>query len=825
MGTVIQDFRYGVRMMLRKPGFTLIAIVTLALGIGANTAIFSVVNAVLLRPLPYEESERLVFVTERSQQLEGMSIAWPNYADWRTRNSVFEKIGVYNRNSYNLTESGEPERLLAGQVTADLFAALRVNAALGRVFTEEEDKPGAEPVVVLSHGLWRRRFGGDPNIVNRTIKLNDRSYTILGVMPAEYRFPTRVEMWVPAGQLSGTTNWQSRGNHPGLYGVARLKPGVTIDQARADMENLSVALEKEYPGTNQGNRVSITPLKDSIVDNIGTALWVLLYAVGCVLLIACANVANLLLARATTRQREMAVRVALGASRWRIVRQLLTESVILAVIGGGVGVLLAQWGVELILAISPDSIPRAAEIELDQGVLVFTAAVSIVTGIVFGLVPALQASRVQLHDALKESGRSLVGGHHWARSILVVAETALTLVLLVGAGLLIRSFYQLQHVNPGFVYDRLLSFTVSLPEQKYKTLDQQMSFFDQLMQNLRATPGVEAVSVNSRLPLDNNGWQTSFTIVGRPRPQPSEMPLMEACLVSPDYFRVMGIPLLRGRWFTEQDNREHMKSKDLTGYNEDERMGAGLNAVIIDEEFARRHWPDNEDPIGKQLIWGDGTDTKSPVMTIVGVVGRVKLDMLNIDTHRVQGYFPFYQMPFSGMTVTLKTRLDPNQLVAAARQQVLQLDANQPIYDIKTMEKIRSESVASERLNLALLAVFASLALILALVGIYGVMSYTVTQRTHEIGIRMALGARTADVLKLVVGHGLALTFTGVGIGLVLAYWLTALMKDLLFEVKATDPATFGVIAALLIIVAFMACWMPARRAAKVDPMVALRYE
>src|SRR5262245_16209499 len=498
MRTLWQDLRYGARMLWKNPGFTFIAVVTLSLGIGANTAIFSVVNAVLLRPLPYEESERLVFLSERSQQLEGMSISWPNYADWRARNNVFEKIGVYNSSSYNLTGSGEPERLQAGQVSADLFAALRVNTALGRVLTYEEDKPGAAPVVVLGHALWQRRFVGDPNIVNRTIKLNDRDYTVIGVMPADYQFPSGLDIWVPAGQLSGSTNWQSRGNHPGLYGVARLKPGVTIEQARAEMENIAVALEKEYPNTNQGNRVTITPLKDAIIHNIGTALWVLLGAVGCVLLIACANVANLLLARASTRQREIAVRVAMGAGRWRIMRQLLTESVLLAVVGGGLGMALSSWGVDLILAISPDSIPRAAEIGLDRGVLAFTAVVSILTGVIFGLAPALQASKVQLHDALKESGRSLVAGRHWSRGALVVAETALTMALLAGAGLLFRSFYNLYQVNPGFVYDRLLSFNVSLPEQKYATLDQQMSFFHQLMQNLRATPGVESVRSEER---------------------------------------------------------------------------------------------------------------------------------------------------------------------------------------------------------------------------------------------------------------------------------------------------------------------------------------
>jgi putative ABC transport system permease protein len=826
MNTFWQDLRYGFRMLMKTPGFTLVAILALMLGIGANTAIFSVVNAVLLRPLPYDESNRLVFLSERSPQLEGMSVSWPNYIDWREHNQVFEKIGVYNRDNYNLTESGEPERLVTGQVSADLFAALRAKPALGRVFTADEDKPGGEPVVVLSYKLWQTRFGGEANIVNRTLKLNEKSYTVIGVMPAGYQFPSRVEIWVPAGQLSGSTNWQSRGNHPGLYSVARLKPGVTIEQARADMENVSVALEKQYPNTNQGNRVSIIPLKNAVVeDNVGSALWVLLCAVGFVLLIACANVANLLLARASARQREIAVRVAMGASRWRIVRQLLTESVLLAVVGGTLGVLLAQWGVDLILAISPGSIPRSTEIKLDWGVLAFTAAVSITTGIVFGLVPALQASKVRLHEALKESGRSLVAGRHWARSILVVVETALTLVLLVGAGLLIRSFYHLQQVHPGFVYDRLLSFTVSLPEKKYATLEQQDNFFRQLMQNFSATPGVESAAVASGLPLGNNGWQSSFTIIGRPRPKPSDRPLMEMCLVSPDYFRAMGIPLLRGRFFTEQDNREHLKGKDLTGYNNEEKMAAGANTVIIDEEFARRHWPNGEDPIGKQIMWGDGTDPKSPMMTVAGVVGRVKMESLNSDSNRVQGYLPFYQIPFSGMTVVVKSTLDPNLLIATARQQVRQLDANQPIYSVRTMEKIRSESVASERLNLTLLGLFAALALILAMVGIYGVMSYAVTQRTHEIGIRMALGAQTNDVLKMVVRQGMTLALAGVGIGLLLALPLTRLMKTLLFGVNAADPATYTVIALLLIAVALLACFLPARRATKVDPMVALRYE
>ncbi len=821
MNTLWQDIRYGARMLLKNPGITVIVIIALALGIGANTAIFSVVNAVLLRPLPYPESDRLVFLNEMSPVLDEMSISYPNFIDWREHNQTFEKMGVYNRASYNLTGTGEAERIVTGQVSADLFSVLRVNAAQGRVFTNDEDKPGGTPVVVLSYPLWQRRFGGQSSILNQAITLNGKSYTVIGIMPQSFAYPSRAEMWVPVGQLSDQPSWKERGNHPGLYGVARLKLGATFEQANADMNNIAANLEKQYPDSNASNRVRLRPLLEIFVVDVRRALWVIFGAVGFVLLIACANIANLLLARATARRKEMAIRTAVGASRWRIARQLLTESILLSLIGGGIGLVLARLGVDLILYVSPDAIPRSREIGLDWKVLAFTVGISFLTGILFGLIPAIQAGDVDVHETLKESGRG-TSGRQWLRSSLVVVEVATTLVLLIGAGLLIRSFYLLQKVNPGFSHEHLTSFSISLPEKKYATEETRSSFYNHLLENIRALPGVETTAAASGLPLGNNGWQTSFVIDGRPLPPRDQTPLMEACLVTPDYFKVMNIPVLRGRVFNDRDDRSHLAGRDLSKLTEVEKQGAGLNSIVIDEEFAKRYWP-NEDPVGKRVRMG--ADPKSPVLEVLGVVGRVKMESLNQNSDRVQGYFAFNQVPLGGMTVVIKGASDANQLMSSIRGAVRELDPNQPIYSVRTMDEIRAESVAPERLNLTLLSLFAGIALVLAIVGIYGVMSYSVTQRTHEIGIRMAVGARPLDVFKMILGHGMKLALIGVGIGLVGAFLLTRLMATMLFGVEPTDATTYSAISILLIGIALLACYLPGRRATKVEPTISLRYE
>jgi predicted permease len=827
---MLQDLRYGLRMLVKSPGFSLVTVITLALGIGANTAIFSVVNAVLLNPLPYPESERLVLLNERNQQTEKIFVSWPNYLDWREQNRVFENIGVYNRDSYNLTGDGEPERLLTAQVSADLFSALRMDAGLGRVFNSDEDRRGANPVVVLSYGLWQRRFGGDSRILGRAITLNECGYTVIGVMPADFQFLSRVELWVPAGQLSGG-DWQQRGNHPGLYGVARLKSGVTIEQARADTEAIAVGLDNLYPDTNRDHRIAITPLIDTVIGDVGWTLWVLLAAASFVLLIACANVANLLLVRASARQREMAIRAALGASRARLARQLLTESVMMALLGGGGGVLLAFWSIKLLITGGAVIIPRASEVRLDGRVLAFAAAASVLTGILFGLAPAWQTGKVSLQQTLKEAGHSVTAVKQRMRGALIVTEIALALVLLAGAGLLLRSFYQLNKVDPGFNYDHLLSFSLSLPEKKYSKPEQRIDFYSNLARALSALPGAKSVGLASGLPFGASSWRNSFVVEGRPIPPPSEIPLLEGCLVTPDYFRTMGIPLRAGRYFTDRDSRLRAQASlpassppDSSAPNQGTQVG-GMNAIIIDEEFARRYWP-NEDAVGNRIRVGP-IDPGSPLLTVVGVVGRVKMDKLSAESNRVQCYLPYLQFPypFSTMTVVIKSSQEPSQMIAVALQQIQSLDPNQPIYNLRTLEQVRAQSIAPERLNLTLLSLFAALALVLAAVGIYGVVSYSVSQRTHEIGIRLALGARRGDVLKQVVGQGMKLALLGTGIGLVSSFALTRSIKSLLFGVSATDPLTLTAIALLLIGVALLACFIPAWRATKVDPLVALRHE
>ena len=813
----MNDLKFAFRQLLKNPGFTAVAVLTLALGIGANTAIFSVVNAVLLRPLPYPESERLVWLAERGPEWNGGSISWPNFADWREQQAVFEHIGVYNWNDFVLTGKGEPVQLRGAQITADTFAALKVRPVIGRLFKGDEDKPGATPVVLISHSLWQTRFGGDPAVLNQTISLDGRGFTVLGVMPAGFAFPDPLDVWVPAGPLSANADWQQRGNHPGLYGVARLKPGVTFEQARAAMDAIAVRLEQQYPESNKTRRVQIEGLLDNQVGNVRHGLWILLGAVGLVLLIACTNVANLLLARAAARQKEMAVRAALGAGRWRIVRQLLTESVLLAVAGGAAGLLVAMGALRLTLTLAGESLPRAAGIGLDSTVLVFTGVLACFVGIAFGLAPAWQAGRIELSGTLKDAARGIASGRARLRHGLVVAEVALTILLLVGAGLMLRSFHQLQRVNAGFTHERVLVFRVGLPRRKYPGSQQTIGFYRNLLDGLQSLPGVQTASVTSRVPLEGGGWDTSFLIEGQPEPPPHERPSTELQTVGPDYFRTVGIPLVRGRTFTEQDNLERIR-----GTGRENSWGAGLNTIIVNEEFARRHWP-GEDPLGKRvrMDWPDNP----PVMTVIGVVGNVKWRHLNEPRGNVQAYLPFLQLPFQSMTMAVKTTLPPETLVSAVRRQVLALDPEQPIYDIRTLSGMREERLAPQRLNFTLLGLFAIVALALAVIGLYGVLAYAVAQRQREIGVRMALGAQRRDVLGLVLIKGMKLTGIGIGIGVTGALGLTRVLSSLLFEIKPIDPLTFMTIPLLLVSVAVLACWLPARKAARIDPMEALRYE
>jgi len=804
MDTLILDLRYALRTLWKSKGFSVVAVVALMLGIGANTAIFSVVNAVLLRPLPYDHADRLLFLSERSQVLEGMSISYPNFLDWREQNQSFEHIGVYRRQDFVLTGGDQPVQLTGGMVSADLFDVLRARPALGRVFTNDEDKPGGAQVVVLSDALWNRRFGGDPSVIDQTITLSSKPYTVIGVMPPDFLFPSRAEFWVPVGHNYSNPGWQERGNHPGLYGVARLKDGVTIDQARADMDLVAAHLEQQYPNSNSGCSATITPLLEVFVSDARKPLMVILITVAAVLLIACANVANLLLGRAASRQREIAVRTAVGASRLRIVRQMLTESVVLSVAGGALGLIVANFGVKALVAVSPANIPRSREISLDARVLLFTLGVSVLTGIVFGLVPALQASRPDMNEILKDAGRGSTGSlKQMLRRVLVVVEVAISLVLLIAAGLLIRSFYRLYSVDPGFKVERLLTVRLTLPEARYPERQKRADFFKRVVEQASTLPGVEAAGLASGLPLGNNGNQTSFSVIGRDEPPPGQRPLMEVVQASADYFKTMGIPLVKGRTFTDADTANAPR------------------VMVIDETFAERHWP-GEEALGKQIRAGG---PQEPPTTVVGIVKRVRMESLSSDSNRVQAYFHYTVNTWNGMALVLRTSVDPASLTSSVREVVRSIDPDQPIFNVRTVENIRDDSVAPQRMNMMLLTVFAALAAVLAAVGIYGVMAYSVAQRTHEIGIRMALGAARTDVLRLVVGQGMALTALGVGIGLAGAFALTRFMATMLFGISAVDLPTFVAITALLSAVALAACAIPARRAANVDPIIALRYE
>jgi putative ABC transport system permease protein len=816
---MMNDLKFAARQLLKNPGFAAVAVLTLALGIGANTAIFSVVDAVLLRPLPFPDSNRLVWISEGNPKGDAFPISFPDFIDWKAQQTVFDQIGVYNWGAYNLIGTGDPLRLRAAQMSAGAFAALTAPPALGRVFTADEDKPGAPRVVVLSYGLWQNRFGGNGGILNQPLNLDGISYTVVGVMPAGFVFPDPVDIWVPLGPFSSLTSFQDRGDHPGLEGVARLRAGVLLEQARAEMEIISKRLEKSYPESNTNVRVRLDPLLHKVAGNVSRALWMLLGAVALVLLIACANVANLLLARAAARHKEMALRVALGAGRWQIVRQLLTESLLLAIGGSGLGLLLAHWGLKGILSLGHNAIPRAAEIRMDGGVLIFTALTGLMTGVVFGLVPAWQPRRSVLDATLWDGSRGTTGRRNTLRQGLIVAEVSLTFMLLIGAGLLLRSFHNLQSVNAGFSSDHVLSFRLDLPSQKYHTLEQQTAFYQSMIAALRTIPGVQAAGVASRSPLEPFNWLTDYRIEGQPEPDAANNLTMDATLASPDYFRAMGIPVLRGRAFNDQDNREHLR-----GTGREEQKNAGLNVMIVDEEFARRHWP-NEDPIGKKVRLPWGALEQNPVLTVVGVVARVKVRQLTEHGGFVQGYLPSWQLPESGSAIVAKTTVPAETLFSAVREKMRALDPVQPISNLQTIESVRNNSLAPQRLNLAMLGLFGALALTLAAIGLYGVLAHSVAQRGREIGVRIALGAQRKSVLGLVVGNGMQLVIIGIVVGMAGAVAVTRVLRSLLFEVTPFDPLTFFTIPLILSAVALLACWLPARRAAQLDPMEVLRGE
>jgi len=808
MESLFQDLKYGFRMLLKHPGFSAVAVIALALGIGANTAIFSVVNAVLLRPLPFPESDRLMVIYETRLDRGGSraSVSYPNFSDWRDQNTVFESMSTYRTTDLVLTGVGDPARLQAGVVNADLFSLLRATPIAGRLFRPEEDKQGdSGRVILLSQRLWQQRFNSDPEIIGRSLILNSKNYTVVGVMPRSFHFPVDtepVDIWTTVAIDSGM--FPQRGAHY-THVIARLKPGVTPAQAQAEMEGIAANLERQYPDENSHRGISMIPALESLVGDIRPALIILLGAVGCVLLIACANVANLLLARATTRHKEMAIRAALGASRTRVVRQLITESILLSLTGGGVGLLVALWLTKALVDLGGDDVPRAAQVGIDTRVLAFTLVISLVTGVLFGLVPAVHSSKTDLAESLKEGGRGSgdASRGNWLRGVLVVVEVAVAVVLLVGAGLLIQSLRRLQQVNPGFNSHNVLTFSLSLPEVKYKS-EQQVEFYRQLKERIEALPGVRSASGVMPLPLGGDRMRVTFETEGRPIPK-GELPATEIRTIGVDYFKTMGIPLIKGRDFNERDVK---KSPQV---------------IIVNEAFANQFFP-GEEVLGKHIQPGISADDDEPGMReIVGVVGNVKHMKLNAEADP-EAYEPHAQLTMD-MSMLVKTETDPKSLANAIQGEIKSMDKDLPAYGIKTLDDYLWAAVARPRFITLLLATFAGLALILTAVGLYGVMSYSVTQRTHEIGIRMALGANQQNVLGMVVGRGMALTAVGVGAGLVGAFFLTKLLETLLFGVNASDPLTFVAISVVLAVVALGACLVPARRATKVDPMIALRYE
>jgi predicted permease len=813
MNALLQDLHYATRMLLKSPGFAAIAILTLALGIGANTALFSVVNGVLLNPLPYPHPGQLAALYGKTTGFDRAPIAYLNFLDWQRDTHSFSSMAMYHNEDYNFTGRSEAERVSGYMISADFFSTLGVNPILGRTFRPEDDQLGAAPVVILSGGFWSREFGSSPDIAGKSITLNGASYTIVGVIPSNFTFyGQHRDVYTPIGQWNDPSFRDRRIVHSSGM-VGRLKPGVTLPQAKADMESISQNLAVAYPQADKGVDTLLVSMKEDMVGNVQPFLLLLLGAVGFLLLIACANVANLLLARSIGRSREFAVRAALGASHVRVIRQLLTESILLAGLGGALGLLLAFWGTKAVLGTLPGTLPRASEVSLDSRVLLFTLGVSLFAGILFGLAPALKTSRVNLQEILKESGRGSSGARHRLQGVFVAVEIALALVLLVGAGLMVRSLAALWRVNPGFNPSHAITFSLSLPASPTTSAAETRARLRQFDDKMRAIPSVQAVSVTlGSRPMIHNSTE-AFWIEGRPKPaNDNDMNQAMFYLAESGFEQAMGITMDHGRFITPEDN-EHSPV-----------------VIVIDEVFARMYFP-HEDPIGKHVnlaLFGARAE-------IVGVAGHVKQWGLDADSKsaiEAQFYYPFMQLPeklmplaATGVAVVLRTEGDPTAVMGAVRRAVEEIDPREVVYNVETMNEVVSNSFAARRLSMIFLSIFAVIALMLACVGIYGVISYLVGQRTHEIGVRVALGAQPSDVLRLVIGHGVRMALIGIAIGTGAALGLTRLMANQLFGVGVHDPLTFAGVAMLMIIVAVAACYVPARRAMKVDPIIALRYE
>jgi putative ABC transport system permease protein len=811
MQTLWQDLRYGARMLMKQPGFTLIAVITLALGIGANTAIFSVVNAVLLRPLPYSDAGRIVAIQELGPQGDRRQVTPANFLDWRAQNTVFTQLAAIRSLQSNLANDGQAERIETAITSANFFEVFGVRPQAGRFFAPADEQSGHAPVVILSHKLWLKRFGGEANAVGQQLILDGKSYTVIGLAPPGFQYPNKTELWFPPLRLAPEINETSDVTQTRGYGylsaVARLKPAVSLEQAKAEMETITARLRKQYPETNNNRFNRVVTLQTHLVGETSRLLWLLFGAVGCVLLIACANVANLLLARATTRRRELAVRAALGATRGRMLRQLLTESLSLALAGGLLGLLLAWWGVDALTRLLPANFPRLGEIALDPPALGFALLASLATAIIFGLAPAWQSARIELQEALKESARGSVGARRdRLRGALVTAEVALSLSLLVGAGLLFRSFLRLQAVDAGFDAGGVLTMRLAPSGTNFREDPQYIGFYQKVADRIAAIPGVEAVGAINTPPLSGGGETFDFRIEGEPEKPVDQWPGANYRNVTPDYFRAMKIPIMQGRAFTERDN------------------GSAPLVVIINQAAAARHFA-GQNPVGKRVTFGGRDRSGQPIWhEIVGVAANVRSLELK-DEAEPEIYTAARQDAFAGMTFVIRASVEPASLGTAVRQATREVDPAQPVSDLRTMESVVVEAVTQPRFNLTLLGLFGGLALLLSAAGIYGVTSYSVAQRAQEIGIRKALGAQSGDVLRLVIRQAMAAVLPGVVIGLAIALASTRMMKSLLFGVGATDPLTFVAIALSLTLVALLACWIPARRATMVDPIVALRTE